>query len=793
MNFPSPKFLFKAIAQFVFFLLFLVPCHASTPEDMIKKIQEAQTDDQRFEALLIYATYCHENYRFQPADSIYEMVQAEAKMQNNWKPYIRALSLQEDSKLKHGFTGKATELGDEAIRLSVAHGLIEEEFHARSRHSVTLDFLGKTQQGESELKKVNAILENFQPDPISLGELYANASGIYLSLGQDDTAKTLLSQAMAIFEKEKDWTRYASMLDLMGIQWSYSGELDSTKAYYLRSIRMLREKGLDTPANLFDPVFNLFSLVTYQRNMDTATYLGKEAMQLAEQLNTPMEQAIVYKKQSQLYAISNDLEQAKWSAKKAVDLLKTLDSPVELASAYRGYAQKLAYLGENEEALEVLEMSQELSGSNPDEKPYDYCSYLENRGAILKRLDRIEQAIRAFREGLQVATRQKIPQYQMRFVQSISSLLSKEERYDSARVYALKTLDLAKETGLRGGELDAYRILISAEENTQNFQKALAYSQALMVLKDSMYEEKYAKALSQERISQNLDDAEEKKEAAEANAALLASRNNLFAGLIAALAIILLGGGYFFFRLRQSSRKISSQNEELTQLNQTKDRFFGIIAHDLRSPLVAFEGLGKQINHYLRKESFEKIQLLGGRVDEVSHRLNGLLDNLLNWALLQTGTIPYHPQKINFDDVVQDIFDVFQHNASAKRIDMVSEVDASLYVFADENSLNAILRNLLANALKFTPEGGKVVIGTENKNGKAYISVNDNGTGISAEKMEKLFSMEQKSTAGTSGEKGTGLGLILTRDLVKLNQGGLDIKSTVGKGSSFIFDLPLAT
>ncbi len=145
---------------------------------------------------------------------------------------------------------------------------------------------------------------------------------------------------------------------------------------------------------------------------------------------------------------------------------------------------------------------------------------------------------------------------------------------------------------------------------------------------------------------------------------------------------------------------------------------------------------------------------------------------------------------IDIEKVGQEVLAMFQHNASVKGISLISKITPKLNVFADESALQTILRNLISNAIKFTPEGGTVTLSTETKDDKIFIIINDTGTGISTERLEKLFTLEKQSRKGTAGEKGTGLGLSLVKELVELNKGFIDVTSKLNKGSQFKIALP---
>ncbi len=254
--------------------------------------------------------------------------------------------------------------------------------------------------------------------------------------------------------------------------------------------------------------------------------------------------------------------------------------------------------------------------------------------------------------------------------------------------------------------------------------------------------------------------------------------------------------GYTFFitditQQRENEHQLAKQNKQLQQLNNVKDRIFAIIGHDLRKPALAFRGITKKVNYLLQKQDFKTLSAFGSTIEAEALALNKLTDNLLNWALMQKNIMPYHPNTLRVADVVEENVHLFKKMAKDKDLSLVSKVPIELQVFADRNALHTIVRNLIDNAIKYTPVGGKVEIEAEDTIEGVRIQVRDTGVGIPKEKLHDIFLLNQdKSEAGTAGEKGTGLGLHLVQELVKLNKGSLDVASRVGEGTAFKVILP---
>lgn len=239
--------------------------------------------------------------------------------------------------------------------------------------------------------------------------------------------------------------------------------------------------------------------------------------------------------------------------------------------------------------------------------------------------------------------------------------------------------------------------------------------------------------------------------------------------------------------LKNQSKIIQSQKENLETLNATKDKFFSIVAHDLKSPLnslKAFSGL--LIDHYdslSKEEILSMSQQLRGSVDNTIK----MADNLITWARIQMNDIQYIPEIIQVKELAGNICDVYKDVASSKGLNVSCIVGDSLSIHGDKNQIEFAIRNLVNNAIKFTHSGGSVGLTAKSLSEKEIeISVSDSGVGISDEMRDKLFSIGKKqSTNGTDGEKGTGLGLMLSYEFIKLNGGQINVESKLGKGTTF--------
>lgn len=237
--------------------------------------------------------------------------------------------------------------------------------------------------------------------------------------------------------------------------------------------------------------------------------------------------------------------------------------------------------------------------------------------------------------------------------------------------------------------------------------------------------------------------------------------------------------------------KVDQRTRELKELNATKDKFFSIIAHDLKNPFNTLLGFSElmliNFDAYDKKQISEFIHI----IHSTSKNAYSLLENLLEWSRSQTGRIELKPAKINLFGLVVENISLLKGIANNKDIKIINEVEKNAEAFADQNMITTVIRNLLTNALKYTTKGGMVKISSEVQNDMVTIRVSDTGVGIQEENLKKLFRIDTNfSTPGTEDEAGTGLGLILCREFIQKNNGKIDVKSIFGLGSEFSFTLP---
>ncbi len=235
---------------------------------------------------------------------------------------------------------------------------------------------------------------------------------------------------------------------------------------------------------------------------------------------------------------------------------------------------------------------------------------------------------------------------------------------------------------------------------------------------------------------------------------------------------------------------IREQYNQLNELNATKDKLFSIIAHDLRSPFQSLLSSSELLATEIENLSHGEIKSASRGLNNSLKNLYSLLENLLNWSLMQRDMLEYNPSGIDLFEFTGNLIELSGHAAVKKNISITNNVKKGTRVYADADMVRSIIQNLITNAVKFTPENGQIIISSAGDKGFVEVSVRDNGIGIGADRAAKMFSFETLSTTdGTAGEKGTGLGLSLCKEFVERNGGKIWAESEQGKGSVFTFTL----
>ena len=250
---------------------------------------------------------------------------------------------------------------------------------------------------------------------------------------------------------------------------------------------------------------------------------------------------------------------------------------------------------------------------------------------------------------------------------------------------------------------------------------------------------------------------------------------------------------WLYLSKRSNNKLLSQKNKEISNANKQKDRFFSIIAHDLRGPFSGFLGLTELLASEIDTMDKEEIQFSAAIMASSAKNLENLLENLLKWSCMEQGLIPFTPQEINLYQTTMECILILQAAAEKKEIQIQNKIKEDTIVFADNYMLHTIIRNILSNAIKFTQKGGSITIQAEKDSKNTIISITDSGIGMNAKIVENIFNLDVKTNrTGTEDEPSSGLGLILCKEFVEKHGGKIGIESEENKGTTFYCSFPFA-
>ena len=378
------------------------------------------------------------------------------------------------------------------------------------------------------------------------------------------------------------------------------------------------------------------------------------------------------------------------------------------------------------------------------------------------------------------------------FMKFLGEIQFDDGQITEAEKNALDALKISELYGFTELNRDLNSLLYRIYNDKGEFEKALGHHISYTELADSIENKQVIRQMAKQKA--NFDLAQKESEVA----LLQAQRKNQQAVIVIATLVvfafaILVIVIFIYYRSKIRVNKVlKRQKDALERLNETKDKFFSIISHDLRGPISSLMGVSHLIRHYLEEKNEDQLHKMADHMEVSIDQLTTLLDNLLNWAMQQQGHFPNVPEKVQINLMMDEIVSMFSNMAAGKKIKMSFQSTSDVELWGDRNSIHTIFRNLINNAIKFTEENGSVTASSAIQDNYAVITVSDTGIGIPKNKLKELFYLSgERSTYGTSGEKGLGLGLQLVKEFINMNGGEIQVKSKEGKGTTFIVKLPL--
>lgn len=519
---------------------------------------------------------------------------------------------------------------------------------------------------------------------------------------------------------------------------------------------------------------------------------------------------------------------------------RAIEDSLRMTIALHNVGRVFKELGQYDRALQHLHLSLDMSTSINDIEGVPYS--LDEIGDVMLRKGEYDSALNVLSKSLKLTREQKLLVLEPKTLAKLATLqlnwenyskalayydstytlhertgnefgiaevelgrglvFMQQQRYEDAMESINKSLALAKQSNARTLEIRGYHTLSLLYELRDDFKSSLAYFKQFKQLEDSLFSQDMQEKLLRDQIRFETEDKDTEIAALNQERSLKDDtikkqefvRNILV--VVMALSVILLATVYRSGQRRRQintlllrhQQEMETRSEELERLNQVKDKFFSIISHDLRSPINALSGLLDLLD-----KGAVRPEELSRHINELKSRFNHtrtLLNNLLDWTLLQMDKLSLQPVRIDLHKIAEENIQLLA-SVPNKQITLHNNIPAGSIGFADSNTVNLVIRNLMTNAIKFTNDGGKVVIGLEDQQTEWLITVQDNGVGMNDDVLKILFDKTAPyTTRGTANEKGTGLGLILCKEFVEKNGGRIFVESQDGIGSKFSFTVP---
>ncbi len=526
------------------------------------------------------------------------------------------------------------------------------------------------------------------------------------------------------------------------------------------------------------------SLSRYLKSIELASLIGDNKML-----------AILNENIASLYADQNDYDQAIDFFKIVKKLNEKIGDEINTAKTMSNLASVYADMGKLEYAMYNINSS---IGVFEKHKIMDWLAYAyEVKGKAYLESKDYKWALFWYKQGEMMHHNVDDDRGETSLLNGIAEAYLGQHKDSLSEVYAQKAFELSKRLKFHEEIQKSANTLYRINKNKGDLKSALTFHELYQTLHDTIISNKNEKSLTM--LVTKLDFEEQKEKLILENEKALASQKRYI--YIALLILVIFLVITLIVRrnekvqkrlnveLYNKTAKLVENEKKLRATNETKDKLFSIIGHDLRGPIAAFQGLLQLYrNGEIGSNDFlQFIPKLGKDLDNISFTLN----NLLSWGQTQMNGSTTKPSIICLENLVNDNINLLEETATAKSIRIVNKITSNVLSWADNDHIDIVFRNLLSNAIKFTPENGKITIDVSERSTSWEISVKDTGVGINLETQKKLFKKNSSiTTYGTNDEKGTGLGLSLCKEMVEKNNGEIWVESTIPNGSCFYFTLP---
>ncbi len=485
--------------------------------------------------------------------------------------------------------------------------------------------------------------------------------------------------------------------------------------------------------------------------------------------------------------------------KKALETAYTLNDKTLAAYSYSNIGQCYENLKNYDSALASYHTGYDyLSQTDPQNHFNSFFSSFF--GELYSKMNMPDSALFHFQKSLDYANRLNNKNRIAIAKYNLGKTYFETDELGMAKEHLKMSYHSSVENNYKSLEKDNLFILSKIAEKEGDIPVALQYLKEANILNDSLFNtEKMSKFtelqvryFTEQQNQENLF-LKQQNEIQE----ITIRQQKLKTRILVISGIFILGILFFIARSRISLKKLSARLEksekELLKANAGKDKFFTLIAHDLKSPFNGLAGITELLAENFDRFPPDQTKKMINELRKSVSNVYALVEGLLSWAQIQTGKMEYRFEKTDLFVIAQKVKEQLVTNAQNKNITLDQNIEEYTFVVADEKSVSTVFRNLISNAVKYTSPGGHVQINAVKKEDQIEVSVADNGIGIKPETLKKLFTITEKvSQPGTANETGTGLGLILCKEFVEKNKGKLWAESEPGKGSRFVFTLPVA-
>jgi signal transduction histidine kinase/Tfp pilus assembly protein PilF len=694
------------------------------------------------------------------------------------------------------FYGKSLE-----VSKNKGFGLIEAESHRQvsivqyelGNDSIAMEHFAKSMEIFQKLGNKSEMAKNV-----------TELASAYKKKGENEKAVEYFQKGLAMYEELADKNSIAMVLNNLGMTWRVLGDYTLAIDCYNKSIAIKEELG--DKRGVANGYGNLGVIYRNQGHDDKAIENYLLALKVFEELSDKDRVSKCYNNIGNIYFNSNNYDKALENYTLSLEMCEDLGDKNGIARACNNIGKIYHIEKKTKQALEYLSKSVKLSQEAGDKETMAFSH--SNIGYIYKEQGNHELAQVEFQKSLKLREEIKDKRGMGNSYLALSELFiellskspeeEKEKHFSAVLFYAQKAYKTGVEMKLLSTQKSAAGKLQQAYEIAGKFEEALRWAKISLTTTDSLYNEEKTKVVAEmqtkfetSKKQQEIDKQQliiEKQEFE--NQKRLAERNYL---ALILLFILLVAGGsvYGTITIRKKNMRLSQSEKELKDLIKTKDRLFSIIAHDLKSPFTSLVGLTHLMAIKSQKMETEKVVKYSNLIHLMSQTLLELIENLLHWSRSQTGSLAMIPKEIQVQEMVSDIMSLMATQAENKNISLIQDIEAGVNVYADYETVSTVLRNLVSNAIKFTPEHGEVFVMAMKRDSKTIIKITDNGVGISPENMKKMFQSGQTfTTKGTNQESGTGLGLLICKEFVERNGGTISVESQPEKGTCFIIILP---